>query len=352
MKKAMAAAAAVVAAAAAAIVPGAAHASTAPVWNRIFQGGSTGFVSSADPISASNIWEATDLTSGGTTTYKPDVLHYNGSTWSTVTIPGAAGIDTTSVQSTWKNNVWVFGEFNTKQGITSSAAFRYNGSAWTRISVPAQTYLQGTVVLGPWNVWAFGGSGSMAGDIFHWTGSGWKAYDTNYSFSFLPQAISASSASNVWIVGLTGNSTPKLVAYHWNGSHWYKSAAPQPAVGYTGVSVAALSGSNVWLGWTTATSGDAYHYNGSTWTKVAEAGNLNGDAADLAPDGRGGVWWGPFADLDGTTWTNTGSVSPSFSAGGFGPVASIPGTSSAVMAAGVENDGSSVEHPTIYRLNF
>lgn len=36
--------------------------------------------------------------------------------------------------------------------------------------MPSETYLQGTVVLGPSNVWAFGGSGSMAGDIFHWNG--------------------------------------------------------------------------------------------------------------------------------------------------------------------------------------
>jgi hypothetical protein len=37
---------------------------------------------------------------------------------------------------------------------------------------------------------------------------------------------------------------------------------------------------------------------------------------------------------------------------GFGPVAAIAGTSSSVMAAGVTNTGSSVEHPTIYRLTF
>ena len=351
MKKAMAAAAAVAAAGAAAVVPGAAHAGTTPGWTRIYQGGSTGFVSSIDPISASNIWEATDLTSGGTTTYKPDVLRYNGSTWSTVSIPGAAGISTTTVQSTWRNNVWVFGVFNNKQGITSSAAFRYNGTSWTRIWVPAETYLQGTVVLGPWNVWAFGGSGSMAGDIFHWTGSGWKAYDTSYGFNFMPQAISASSASNVWIVGLTGSSSSKMVAYHWNGSHWYKSAAPEPATaGSPGV--AALSASNIWLGGDTGTTAYAYHYNGSTWTKVTAPATVYADSSDLTPDRRGGVWWGPLADLDGATWTSTGSVSPSYSAASFDSVASIPGTSSAVMGAGVENDGSTVEHPTIYRLNF
>lgn len=349
MKKALAAAAAVVAAGAAAIVPGAAHASTAPGWNRIFQGPSTGYVSSVDPISATNIWEASVLTSGDKTLYQPDVLHYNGSTWSKVTIPGAA-ISSTRVQSTGKNNVWVFGGRDTS-GVESDAAYRWNGSAWTRISVPARTYLQGTVVLGPWNVWAFGGSASMPGDIFHWTGSGWKAYDTNYSFRFAPESIAASSASNIWIAGTTGGNSPKLVAYHWNGSHWYKSAAPQPTVAST-PSVAVLSGSNVWIGWATSTTQYAYHYNGTGWVKVTAPASVYANSSALVPDGRGGVWWGPFADLDGTTWTSTDSVSPDYDGGGFGPVASIPGTSSAVMGAGVINPGSSVEHPTIYRLNF
>lgn len=64
------------------------------------------------------------------------------------------------------------------------------------------------------------------------------------------------------------------------------------------------------------------------------------------------MWWGPFADWTGSAWINTVSVSPSSSSGGFGPAAAIPGTSSSVMAAGVENTGSSVEHPTVYRLTF
>lgn len=352
MKRVMAAAAAVVAAGAAAVVPVAAHASTAPGWNRVFQAGTTGYFASVDPISASNIWAAAALFSGNNTVYKPYVVRYNGSTWNQVTIPGAA-LSTTSVQSTSASNVWVFGLVYNKQDIASSAAYRWNGSSWRRISVPAETYLQGTVVLGPSNVWAFGGSGSMAGDIFHWTGSGWKAYDTSYSFNFYPQSISASSASNVWISGFRYTSSgTEAIAYRWNGSRWSQVSTPHPNVNDAGPSVAVLSPSNVWLGWDTATSAAAEHWNGKTWSKVTPPGSVYADGLDLGPDRRGGLWWGPLADEDGGTWINTGSVSPSVSSGGWDSVASIPGTSSAVMGAGVENSGSSVEHPTIYRLNF
>jgi hypothetical protein len=37
---------------------------------------------------------------------------------------------------------------------------------------------------------------------------------------------------------------------------------------------------------------------------------------------------------------------------GFGDIVRIPGTLSFLMAAGVENQGSSTEHPTIYRLDL
>jgi hypothetical protein len=354
MKRAMAVTAALLVAGAGPVITGpAAQASITPGWSQVFQSGNTGFFASIDPISQSNIWAAATLFSGNNTVYKPYVVRYNGSTWNQVTIPGAA-ISSTTVQSTSASDVWVFGLTYNKQDVAADAAYQWNGSSWRRIPVPSETYLQGTVVLGPSNVWAFGGSGSMAGDIFHWNGSSWKAYDTTYSFNFFPQSISASSASNVWIGGIryTSSGTPEGVAYRWNGSGWSQASTPHPNVEYGGPSVTVLSSSDVWIGWPTETASVAAHWNGHTWTSITSPDDVESDGSEIVPDGRGGMWWGPFADWTGSAWINTVSVSPSDSAGGFGPVASIPGTSSAVMAAGVENTGSSVEHPTIYRLTF
>ena len=356
MKRAIAVTAALLMAGAGSVVTGAAAAnastSTAPVWSRVFQSSDTGFFQSIDPISKSNILAAASLFSGDNTVYKPYVVRYNGSKWSTVTIPGAAGVSTTRVQSTSASDVWVFGMTSNKQHISAYTAFHWNGSTWRRIPVPALTDLQGTVVLGPSNVWAFGGSGSMAGDIFHWNGSAWKAYDTNYDFKFIPQSISASSASNVWIAGVTTGKTPEAVAFRWNGSRWSEASTPHPDVEFGGPGLTVLSPSNVWIGWDTETAVFAEHWNGRTWTKTTPPDDVNADGGDIVADGRGGLWWGPFADRNGSAWISTLGVSPSYSSGAFGPVASIPGTSSSVMAAGVENAGSKVEHPTIYRLTF
>jgi hypothetical protein len=355
MKRAMAVTAALLVAGASLVVTGAAaKASTAPGWNLVFQSGKRGLFTSIDPISKSNIWAAAELFSGkDNRVYKPFVERYNGRTWNQVTIPGAA-ISSTTVQSTSAHDVWVFGLKHNKQDVAADAAYRWNGSSWRRIPVPAETYLQGTVVLGPSSVWAFGGSGSMAGDIFHWNGRSWKAYDTTYRFNFFPQSISASSASNVWIGGIrhTRSGPPRAVAYRWNGRRWSQASTPHPIVRHGGPVVTVLSKSNVWIGWTTEQTSAAEHWSGHTWTKVTAPGNVSADSLEIAPDGRGGTWWGPFADRTSSAWISTLSVSPSTSSGGFGPAAAIPGTSSSLMAAGVENTGSSVEHPTIYQLTF
>jgi hypothetical protein len=353
VKRAMAVAAALLVAGAGPAVTGtAARASTAPGWNRVFQSGKRGLFASIDPISKNNIWAAATLfRSGLNRIYQPYVVRYNGSTWQQVRIPGAA-ISTTTVQSTSARDVWVFGLTHNKQNVTADAAYRWNGSRWRRIPVPAQTYLQGTAVLGRSNVWAFGGSGSMAGDIFHWNGKSWKAYDTTYRFNFFPQSISASSAHNVWIGGIrrTRSGPPRAVAYRWNGSRWSQASTPHPIVRYGGPSVTVLSWSSVWLGWDTEQASPADHWNGHTWTRITTDEEAN--SSNIVPDGRGGMWWGPFADRLGSTWIYPYSVSPSNNGGAYGPVAAIPGTSSSLMAAGVENTGSTVQHPTIYRLTF
>ena len=116
--------------------------------------------------------------------------------------------------------------------------------------------------------------------------------------------------------------------------------------------VLALSPSNVWLGWETSTKDQAAHWNGHTWTVLTAPANANADAYQIVPDGRGGYWFGPFADWTGTKWLGGFSVSPEFSSGGLEAPVRLPGTMTFMAPAGVANTGSSVEHPTIYRLTL
>ena len=349
MKRRMAAAAAVlagVAAVAGAAAPVTARASTALTWNRVFQASSTGTFFSIAAVSERNVWAVGELTRGGSTVYKPFIRHFNGTAWTPLTIPGAA-MTGERVQATSAGDVWVFGQTKNSANIAASAAYRWDGAHWHKIPVPAYTYLQGTVVLGPSSVWAFGSSGTMAGDVFHWNGRSWKSYDLDV----FPQSVSASSGSNLWLTGMTwvNKKTEVGKTYRWNGSRWLGVATPHPVVD-VGPSVTALSPSNVWIGWDTSTKTQAAHWNGRTWTVLTAPDSVEANSFDIVPDGRGGYWFGPFADWTGKAWISAAGISPAFSGGGTNGIVRIPGTSTFLMSAGIANTGSSVEHPTIYRL--
>lgn len=355
MKRWMAAAAAVLAGAlgvtwaTGAAGPGQARAADATGWTRVFQSPSSGAFFSIAAISKSNVWAVGDeFTKGGSTIYKPFIRHFNGRAWTPLTIPGAA-MTSERVQATSGADVWVFGLTKNPQHVAASAAYRWDGAHWHKIPVPAYTYLQGTVVLGPSSVWAFGSSGTMAGDVFHWNGRTWKSYN----LSFFPQDMSASSGSNLWVTGMTwiNKKTEVGKAYRWNGSRWLGVATPHPVVN-VGPSVRVLSPSNVWIGWQTSTKTQAAHWTGHAWTVLTAPDSVGADSFEIVPDGRGGYWFGPFADWTGKTWISVVSVTPSYSSGGFNGIVRIPGTSMFLVPAGIANTASSVEHPTIYRLTL
>lgn len=335
--------------AAAVATPGPAKASASSGWNRIVQTRDSGSFQSIAAVSKSNVWVAGIRTQGSKTVYKPYLRHFNGSTWKAVTIPGAA-MTSDRVQATSPGNVWVFGLVPNSRHIAASAAYRWDGARWHKIPVPAYTYLQGDVVLSPSNVWAFGGSQTLAGGVFHWNGSRWRTYSLNSAF--VPQFMSASSAGNVWLSGMTwSGKTQKAAAYRWNGSRWLAVSMPHPVV-TSGPGVTALSPSNVWIGWDTATTTKAAHWDGHQWHVITAPDSIVANSFQIVPDGRGGYWFGPFADWTGHAWVSAVGISPGYSAGAFNALARIPGTLTFLMAAGVMNTGSSTEHPTVYRLSL
>jgi hypothetical protein len=213
--------------------------------------------------------------------------------------------------------------------------------------MPAMTYLQGVVALAPNNVWAFGTSGTVFDDIFHWNGSRWQYYlaaNTN----FVPQGISASAPNNVWVSGYSFSGSKQVAAaYRWNGSAWHPVSMPHPVLNDGGPSVTAVSPSNVWIGWADITTSYALHWDGHQWHTVT--GSYYANTSNIVPDGKGGYWFGAQAILTGSTWTN--EQVPSFS-GDWGGVTRIPGTTSFLMSGGVAASNSAPVKPTIFRFDL
>ncbi len=116
----------------------------------------------------------------------------------------------------------------------------WNGTAWT--TVPAVSYgveniLVGVTDISPSDAYAVGDSSASAqGFLEQWNGTSWSLPtlpDPNNGQDTYLNAVSASSASNVWAVGveLTGSTAAseryQTYSLHWNGSAW--SIVPMPA---------------------------------------------------------------------------------------------------------------------------
>ncbi len=327
------------------VAPGAAQASSA-AWYQVYQARSSGFTNQVAAVSRTNVWAvARTYTRAGKTIYRPFIRHFNGRSWKAVTIPHAAAFTSDWVSAPAANNVWVGGLRSGR--FSASAVYRWNGTRWKKIPLPAGTFLAGVVALAPDNVWAYGSSSSVFADIFHWNGSRWQYY-LSEATNFIPQAISATGPGNVWVSGFRYVSKKQVVAaYRWRGGAWHQVRMPHPVFNDGGPIVTALSSANVWIGWYDTTKAHALHWNGHRWLNVALS--YYADPTEIVPDGKGGYWFGAQAILTGTTWT-TEQV-PGFD-GGFGGVARIPGTTSFLLAAGVETGTPATERPTVFRFDL
>jgi len=317
-------------------------------WYQVYQANVPGGFFDIAAISKTDVWAVGTLFKGSKTVYRPFIRHYDGSGWRIVTIPRATGFTSDWVAASSPDNVWVGGRNYSSTAITR--IYRYDGSHWHRVPLPARyTYLSNPVVLGPNNVWVFGDSTPADGNVFHWTGSGWHAYYIN-AFKFMPQSMVASAASNVWLAGLMWvGRKEEAFAYRWNGRAWHSVRSPHP-VADVGPSVTAISPSNVWLGWVSRTYEHALHWDGHRWDPLTVPSNAGADPLNIVPDGKGGYWFGDSAILTGNTWTGVPAID--VITGGFEQLVRIPGTHSFLEPAGVENFGSSVIKPTIYRFDL
>ena len=151
-------------------------------------------ISNVDSIwgsSSTNVWF---VGSGG-------VLRWNGSSFATF---GFGGI-LASVSGTGPNDVWVTGE--------STYLHRYNGTSWTTVMPGIGSTMFVVLALTPTDVWA---SGPLSGkESTHYNGVRWTTVKTapvsSDAETFV--SMSARAANDIWAVG-----NSKIG--RWNGTAW------------------------------------------------------------------------------------------------------------------------------------
>lgn len=157
----------------------------------------------------------------------------------------------------------------------------WNGQQWNVVASPndgtGDNTLNGIVALSANNIYAVGNGGN--GLILHYNGTSWSVVSHQPLCGL--NAITASSATDIWAVGGVSDVQSKTCTVHFNGSTWTVVASPSPGTSDDALfSVAAVSSTDVYAVGTycVGTSCDRgsgnfktliERFNGSTWSVVS-----------------------------------------------------------------------------------
>ncbi len=207
-------------------------------------------------------------------------VHWNGTFWKQVATP-SPGRDTnelTGVRVLSANDAWAVGD-TFGHGVQQTLILHWNGTRWTRVASPSPGCCPGLAAVAATsasNAWAVGstGNGTL---ILHWNGTKWT-HVASPSLGGL-RGVAATSGSNAWAVGFfyNGALVQQTLILHWNGARWRRVASPNPGGSADENSlsgVAVTSAGNAWavgryLTGPASSKTLILRWNGSKWARVA-----------------------------------------------------------------------------------
>ena len=296
---------------------------------RVRAPGTRSQLDSVDAVSSTSVWAAGFYADSGG--LEPLVEHYDGTSWSPITLPATPGA-LTSISAVDDNDVWAVGytpDGSSKDplvlhwdgvswsvldgldphfspaGVTAltaddawivgtdpkasgnarqaTAIYRWDGSGLSRVASPnptRQTTLAGVSAVSASQAYAVGTSGKgegfrqPAGDdgrILAWDGTTWRlAYDAGTESRLF--AVDSVSSDDAWAVGLAGESTQNPLVVQWDGMSWGAVRPPgNPFANTSLTGVSATSPEDVWAVGEGGDNGTGYqlieHWDGSAWTR-------------------------------------------------------------------------------------
>jgi len=237
-------------------------------------------------------------------------LRWNGSVWSRLTVPRAAGANTsfTSVKAFSASDVWAVGTTSTSS-VAMTLAMHYNGSSWTSTPTPSPgtrnnwvTAVDGTATN---DVWAVGyslnlpyGNRIRQSMILHWNGTAWSQLPSPNNGSTFLYDVAPVSRTDAWAVG---NNAAGAFVTRWNGTSWNTVAAP-PLSNLQGVT--ARSSTDVCVAGGDAAGAPAVaHWNGNSWsvTHVSVTGGVGSPGLTAVTVTDATTEWAVGYQADGTT---------------------------------------------------
>jgi len=213
--------------------------------------------------------------------------------WHVVPVPSAATGILTDVSASSATNVWAVG---------SDVVLRWNGSQLVRVTVPAIEDPRHVVAFSPTNVLVQGSE-----RVARWDGFSWQLLPVTPSASIF--AMSARSASDIWVIGTAPFPQDGCAISHWDGSFWTDVHSSQVCTGDDRYAqVLEISPTSVWVaGWTPPDRQShiiSAHWDGAAWSPTFAP--IEGGVGLLGMGGTAGQIWVAGIDthkLHSSTWS-------------------------------------------------
>lgn len=206
------------------------------------------------------------------------------------------------------NDVWVVGYYyDQPSGRYLPTTEHWNGRRFTHRAAPPASdgynAFNAVVEIAPNDVWAVGYqtpvyyTTAYSPLIEHWNGSAWSIVPSPYEGAGQLTAITASSATDVWAVGMRTTNPQGTLILHWNGSAWSVVSDGHANDGAILRGVAVDSKGTVWAaGGTVAGHGDRATFverrSGNSWIVEPTQNDSEYNEFNALAAGPSGMLWG------------------------------------------------------------
>jgi len=270
----------------------------------------TGSIGDVWGSSSNNIFAVGSADTGGERGETGFILHYDGHEWSPTPLPPPSFHDSTfsAVWGTSAGHVFAVG------GNDYPNVYHYDGSSWSAMTVPRiRGGLTGVGGTSSSDVFAVGN-----GLIFHYDGSSWSdmspgnLWEDEWGYEHF-SAVWADSGSNVFAAGYhspgEGEGDFFAAVYHYDGQSW--SIMPESILtkgssrggGYH--AIWGNTGSDVFAG---GYPGTMLHYDGTHWNHIGNNVADNREFSGVWGDGENDVFavgsFGTIVHYNGNAWSN------------------------------------------------
>ena len=160
--------------------------------------------------------------------------------------------------------------------------------------------------------------------VLHWNGAKWSGVTIPGGSGFTSALVSASSASNVWVLGTNFDGLLNQKIFRYDGSHWHTISVPAASSLDT---LVVLSATDAWVTGQVSCAGakcvtEVWQWNGSTWLSHP----INSTVFNIAGSSATNVWAVGLSDVNqkgegvvaayrwaGTHWTPVAMSHPAMS---------------------------------------